>query len=165
MSSNNKLNFYYRVIEIDKNNHSFVVRYWTDKIGEDYLATVMDENNNIVRNDDGYPVRCMTDINITLYDKPNPSKSDIEELIVSNANLQWLNLREQLSSSNTNYDMSNVSSILNQTKLAERDIQLSGLPVNIDVENNLKILYPDKDINLIISEPESGNAKVTIKQL
>lgn len=84
----------YRIIDKNVNEHSILVRYYTNKITEDFLANSFDEDNKIIRTKDGYPVRCRTDTNITIY-KTDSTEKEIDELIQGHAPVQWLKLQTE----------------------------------------------------------------------
>ena len=84
----------YRIISLDHKENSAIIRFYTDTINEDFLASSFDINNNIVRTDAGYPERCRTDVNITFY-KTDSTEKEIDELIQSHAPVQWLKLQTE----------------------------------------------------------------------
>ena len=69
------MNVHSRIISCDNYNHSMIVRYWTDIITENSLATHFDNNGNIVMDSNGYPSRCLTDVNYCLEKYPKPLSS------------------------------------------------------------------------------------------
>ena len=91
----------YRIIDKNIDDHSILVRYYTDKITEDDLANSFDEDNKIIRTKDGYPVRCRTDTNITIY-KVESTQEEIETIIKNNAQIDWFNIHENDLKSNSN---------------------------------------------------------------
>lgn len=85
----------YRILNVDLNEHSIYVRYYTDIITEDSLATEFDENNN-VRYKDGFPTRCRTDYHLNIWQIPSPSEEELKTLIMSSAPINWFMLQESI---------------------------------------------------------------------
>lgn len=83
----------YRIVSIDHKEHSMVVRYFTDILTEDSLATQFDIDNNIVR-EKGIPVRCRTDYNITIWER-ELTDNQLHSTIKEHAPIQWLELLER----------------------------------------------------------------------
>ena len=83
----------YRIININVDEHSMLVRYYTDKNTEDLLASSFDNDNQIIRHADGYPLRCRTDTHMTIYNITS-SKEEIEKHIQMNAPIDWFKLQE-----------------------------------------------------------------------
>ena len=85
----------YRIISLDHKENSAIIRFYTDTINEDFLASSFDINNNIVRTDVGYPERCRTDVNITFYNHES-TPEELDELIKSHAPVTWFELQEKI---------------------------------------------------------------------
>ena len=77
----------YKIIEINSDDHSIVVRFYTSKVTEADLAVQVDEKGNVVR--------ARTDFNIDLP-VPPPTGMALERLILRYAPLQWLDKREAI---------------------------------------------------------------------
>lgn len=110
-----ELKINYRVLGCDKENHSMLVRYWTDNITEEDLANRFDEYGKIIYSIEGYPSQTRTDVNISFFSNPNPSEQDIKKMIESGAPTFWLHNLEQIKSGNTAYCLANVESIVGAT--------------------------------------------------
>jgi hypothetical protein len=82
------MNLRYRVIGMNQNEFSIVVRYYTDVLTEHDLRVDPEDATDP-------PVHCRTDTNITLYD-PAMSEQELHLLIMSNANTKWLLLQERV---------------------------------------------------------------------
>ena len=111
------MNVHSRIISYNNDDNSFVVRYWTDVISEMTLASFFDNQNRVVMDSNGYPQRCRTDYNITIYNKPDPTKEDIDKLIKNQAPKQWLYITEQKAIGNIHFDLSNVSDMIGQENI------------------------------------------------
>ena len=88
------MKIYYRIISVDKKEHSAVVRYFTDKITEDSLASSFNDDGSIVRTESGYSARCRTDVNITIFDS-DFSPEQIDSHFQSSAPAAWFELQEK----------------------------------------------------------------------
>lgn len=105
----------YRVLSVDESEHTAVVRYWTDILTEESLATEFTPSGDIRMNPNGYPERCRTDYNLSFYNTTNPSTNDVITIIKSSAPTKWLYIKEQLNLSNSQYNLANISSMVNIT--------------------------------------------------
>lgn len=95
------MKIYYRILNINDNDHSLVVRYWTDNITELSLCSEFDKDNLPLITDDGYPVRCRSDVSVTFYNNLNPSQNAIVEIIKVNAPVDWFRLLESVKDPDT----------------------------------------------------------------
>lgn len=86
------LKIHSRILSVDETEHSIVVRYWTDEINENVLATAFDSEGNISRNEDGTPVRCRTDFNLTVY-KEGATEEEILDQIARSAPVEFFKLK------------------------------------------------------------------------
>ena len=77
----------YKIIEINSDDHSIVVRFYTDKVTEADLAVQVDEKGSVVR--------ARTDFNIDLP-VPPPTGQALEKFILRYAPREWLDKREAL---------------------------------------------------------------------
>ena len=78
----------YKIIEINSDDHSIVVRFYTDKVTEADLAVQVEEGT-------GKVMRCRTDFNIDQPD-PSPTGPALEKFILRYAPREWLNKREAI---------------------------------------------------------------------
>ena len=99
-------------IEIDEENHSFVVRYWTDIVSENSLSVYFDANNNPIMDANGYPSRCRTDYHLTCFNSSNPTDDDIDIMIKRSAPLQFLKLQEIIATQSDNLNLENVNKMV-----------------------------------------------------
>lgn len=88
----------YRIIEVFDNDHQIMVRYYTDKFSEDNLMAVPNKHAN------GMPVRCRTDIPITLP-IPEPNETDLTKLILSYCPTSFFEKLEMLENPSVNTSM------------------------------------------------------------
>jgi hypothetical protein len=99
------MNIHYKIVEVWPNDHLIVARFWTDLLSEEFLAS--DSN----RNEDGTPVRCRTDVSLTLP-IPAPTGEALEKLILMNAPTAWLQTLENVQNPNVNTDMSAIENLV-----------------------------------------------------
>lgn len=89
------MNINYRILEINDDEHCITIRFWTDDTTEDSMASFFDQNGDIVRTDEGYPVRCRTDYNISFENINNPTIDDLEKIVNSNFPYGWFKTIEK----------------------------------------------------------------------
>jgi hypothetical protein len=78
---------YYRVLSVDDKEHTFVVRYWTDKLSE--IDLKVDP-----RDHEDPPIKCRTDYNITAWEH-DMTPDELHEQIVQSAPKQWFAVKEK----------------------------------------------------------------------
>jgi hypothetical protein len=83
------MNIHYRVVEVWPENHSIVVRYWTDNVTEEFLKA--DDN----RKPDGSPWRCRSDTSLT-FPVPAPTGDELDKWIKKNAPVAYLETQEKV---------------------------------------------------------------------
>lgn len=98
----------YRVLSYSNEDHTMTVRYWTDIISEDDIASSFDEYNRIIYDLNGHPVRTRSDVNIT-FTNPNPSAVEVMNKISISSPSMWLYNMEQNRLTNTQYSLENVA--------------------------------------------------------
>ena len=134
------MNIHYKIVEVWPNDHLIVARFWTDLLSEEFLAS--DSN----RNEDGTPVRCRTDISLTLP-IPAPTGEALEKLILMNAPTVWLQTLENVQNPNVNTDMSSIESLV-------------GVVTSKSVDEIKKIINPNQAQQLSDEEISSLIAKI-----
>jgi hypothetical protein len=103
------MNIHYKIVEVWPNDHLIVARYWTDTVSEESLAS--DSN----RKEDGTPVRCRSDVAITLP-IPAPTGIELEKIILANAPRAWLETLEKVADPNIDTSLNDIQSLLGVTK-------------------------------------------------
>lgn len=99
----------YKVIEVWPNDHLIVVRYYTDKLSENELASWSELK------EDGTPVRCRTDVSISVP-IPEPTEQELEKIIIANAPINGLKTLEMIKDPLIDTTMITASSLLNVEK-------------------------------------------------
>ena len=95
------MNIHYKIVEVWPSDHLIVVRYWTDILSEEFLASNPD------RNEDGTPVRCRSDVSLTLP-VPAPIGKELEYFIGDNAPIHWLKTLENVQAPDIDTSMSDI---------------------------------------------------------
>jgi len=103
------MNIHCKIVEVWPEDHLIVARYWTDVITEEMLAS--DSN----RKENGTPVRCRTDVSITLP-VPTPSIEEIDAIIKRNVPLEWLKMLEAKKDPNINTEVDHINNLVNVEK-------------------------------------------------
>jgi hypothetical protein len=127
------MKIHYKIVEVWPDSHSIVVRYWTDLISEEFLAS--DDQ----RNEQGSPIRCRSDVSITLP-VPTPEGAELEKIILSNAPRDWLNLLQLVNDPNVDTDLNSIQSLIGvtNTKTIE-DVQQNTTSAPTDVLSDEEI--------------------------
>jgi len=132
------MNLHYKIVEVWPSDHLIVVRYWTDILSEEFLAS--DEN----RREDGTPVRCRTDVSLTLA-IPAPVGEDLEKIIVGSAPIDWLKTLEKVQMPEVDTSM---DSILN---IKDQQFTVVGAEKKIASDDSVNLLT-DEEIEEIIQK-------------
>lgn len=103
------MNLKYKIVEVWPNDHLIVVRYYTDKLKEKELASFPEMR------DDGSPVRCRTDVSISLP-IPEPTPDEIDNIIMANAPLESLKRLEMVKDPKIDTTMPSSMALLNKEK-------------------------------------------------
>jgi hypothetical protein len=102
------MNLYYRIIEHDEKDRTIVVRYHTDDLTEQELASSPDLR------EDGTPVRCRSDVALTIP-IPEPSELGLHKMILRAAPKKALENLEIVKQNDTELlKLENLNKILNK---------------------------------------------------
>ena len=104
------MNIHYKIVEVWPQDHLIVARFWTDILSEEFLASGPD------RKEDGTPVRCRSDISLTLP-IPAPNGEDLEKLILNNAPIVWLQTLEDVHNPNIDTSLNELQDLVGMTKV------------------------------------------------
>lgn len=135
----------FKIISVDSNNHSVVVRYFSDAISEDELASEFDVDGNIVRDETGSPSRCRTDYNIEIREFPSPSESKLKEILSKYAPSEFFNILEKVKDPSVDTSMSSA--------MLMKNVVYETIPANNNVMTDDKI---NELINSIVNSPSSN---------
>ena len=112
----------YRILNVEEAQHSMVVRYWTDKVTEEMLAVDFEPNGKVRLTRNGYPVRCITDYNLTFFENISPTEEEVEHYIMKNAPSAWLKLKEEVLDPNVKTNLQVVKDLINIEKSFEVNV-------------------------------------------
>ena len=116
------MNVRYRILKVDPQEHSIIVRYFTDIITEEMLCNEFDSNNNPILTKEGYPKICRTDYHINIFQTPSPSQEEILNIINQNAPVAWLKLQEDIKNPKVDTSLSFIKSLINNVGLVTIDL-------------------------------------------
>ena len=103
------MNIYYKIVEVWPQDHLIVVRYFTDTITENELASAPGTKP------DGTPVRCRTDVSISIP-IPEPTEEELKKIILFNCPVEFFKTQEKLKDPEIDTSMSSYQSQLNVVK-------------------------------------------------
>jgi hypothetical protein len=109
------MNIQYKIVEVWPNDHLIVARYWTDIITEEMLNSDPNSSN---RKDDGSPIRCRTDVAISIP-IPIPEEKELKELILKNAPIDFLKTLEKVQDPTIDTSMSKLLDLQGKTFMQE----------------------------------------------
>jgi len=149
----------YKIIDVDPSQHSIVVRYYTDLLSEDSLATSFNSDGSIARRSDGSPQRCQTDYNFNLWQTNPPlTTDDIKKIANDGAPYDWFKLKHDILDPDVDTSLSAVSSLIDQEFVAEKPISVVELAVQNETQENADIESEiQKIIDSITSNSSSAN--------
>ena len=102
----------YKIIEVNEAEHSIVVRYYTDKITEESLAT--DILDGVIR-------RGRTDYSIDLP-VPPPLGKKLHDFIIAKAPFDWFNSKENVLDPNIDTSLDSIKEYMHVEFKAERPL-------------------------------------------
>jgi hypothetical protein len=88
------MNLHYRILNLDENEFSFTVRYFTDLLSERDLSIDPNEQSEA-------PARCRTDYNLNLW--RDMSEAQLHQHIAQSAPVLWLARKERAKAKSPEY--------------------------------------------------------------
>lgn len=122
------MNLHYKIVEVWPQDHLVVIRYWTDVLSEELLAS------NDIRKEDGTPERCRSDVSVTLP-IPAPEGAELEKLLISYAPLEWLKTMEKIQAPEIDTSMDGIMKL----KDASFTVDISKLETQFDTMTDEQI--------------------------
>ena len=95
------MNIHYKIVEVWPDDHLIVVRYWTDIITEQFLASSDQQL------EDGSPARCRSDVSLSIP-IPTPDAEELDLLIFRNAPVYFLQTLENVQNPDVDTSMSSI---------------------------------------------------------
>ena len=110
----------YKIVGFSTEEHTIVVRYYSDVTTEEDLAVRDVDTGEIIRHSDtdGTIKNCRTDVNITLWDVPALTGSDLDEYISRHAPKQWFEILEKIKDPAIDTTLSTIKDMVGE----ERDV-------------------------------------------
>lgn len=99
----------YKIVEVWPNDHTIVVRYYSDTISELELMSAPGLR------EDGTPIRCRTDVSLSIP-VPEPSEEELKKIILFNCPIGFFETQEKIKDPTVNTAMSVSTSLLNVEK-------------------------------------------------
>jgi hypothetical protein len=111
----------YKIIQVTPEQHSIVVRYYTDSLTEELLCVHRDEDGEPIRNEDGMIERCRYDLNITLFKTAGslPTGEALKERIVGCAPHVHMELEEKINDPSVDTSLSALVDLIGQEVVFE----------------------------------------------
>jgi len=134
------MNLHYKIVEVWPQDHLVVIRYWTDALSEEFLAS------NDIRKEDGTPERCRSDVSVTLP-IPAPEGAELEKLLIGYAPLDWLKTMEKIQAPDIDTSMANIMKLKDATFTADAS----------KIENGVDNIMTDEQIQEMIDKITSSN--------
>lgn len=132
------MKIHYKIVEVWPNDHLIVVRYWTDLITEEFLASGPEKL------EDGSPVRCRSDVALSIPIPP-PSDSELQTFILNNAPSAFLQTLEDIQNPEIDTSMSSILSLKGKQFTGEKVPQ----PENFEPGSEKKELTEEEIEKLI----------------
>lgn len=101
------MNLYYKIVEVHPEQHSIVVRFYTDVVSERSLAVQTGERGNILR--------ARTDLSIDLP-YPVPIGDELAQYILARAPAQWLRTQEAVQDPEIDTSMADLLPLIGKAK-------------------------------------------------
>ena len=135
------MQIYYKIVEVWPQEHSIVVRYFTNTITENELASAPGTRP------DGTPVRCRTDVSISIP-IPEPTEEELRKIILFNCPIEFFKTQEKLKDPEIDTTMSTFQTQLNVVKTSTlEEIEALRVPA-IPTQEQLT----EEEINNLISQ-------------
>ena len=150
----------FRILKKIPQEHSVIVRYYSDLLSEDALASTfrLDENNNTVidRDESGFPKGCRTDYNIGVWNidmtHASANSTDFINYISAHAPFDWFELQHATMNTEIDTTMALVDTIIGSEFEAIRPIT----PSITYSQNSLTDTQIEELINSMIANATSS---------
>ena len=137
----------FRILNKELEQHSVVVRYYSDFFTEDLLATsfTVDSNGDkiIDRGADGKPLRCQTDYNINIWNvqatQIGANSNAIIDYLSRSAPFDWFDLKQSVMNAEVDTNMVAIDPLIGMEFQTERPITIiSDNVTEQEIENLIK---------------------------
>lgn len=138
------MNLHYKIVEVWPQDHLVVIRYWTDALSEEFLAS------SDIRKEDGTPERCRSDVSVTLP-IPAPEGEDLEKLFLSYAPLDWLKTLEKIQAPEIDTSMNHILEVKDQVfSVPNVEKAIAGESINVLTDEEIEKMIQ----NITVSKTE-----------
>lgn len=135
----------FRILNKELEQHSVVVRYYSDFFTEDLLATsfTVDSNGDkiIDRGADGKPLRCQTDYNINIWNvqatQIGANSNAIIDYLSRSAPFDWFDLKQSVMNAEVDTNMVAIDPLIGMEFQTERPITSDNITEQ-EIENLIK---------------------------
>ena len=141
------MNIHYKIVEVWPNDHLIVARYWTDIVSEEFLNS---NPNNSYRKDDGTPLRCRSDVALSIP-IPAPDEEALKEIILKNAPYEFLKMLENVQNPEIDTSMSEILAIKDKPFVLE-NAELLLEKINGNTQKELTEEEIEKLIELVTNK-------------
>lgn len=115
------MNIKYKIISVDPSEHTMVVRFYTDLLTEEKLASIRNSDGSPAEVDEnGNILRCRTDMNIAIWQVPAPTGEELHQYILEHAPVAWFELQEKIANPNIDTSMAELLSKVGQEVVYEK---------------------------------------------
>lgn len=135
------MNLKYKIVEVWPNDHTIVVRYYSDILPEIELMSAPGLK------EDGTPIRCRTDISLSVP-VPEPNEEELKKFIMINCPVNFFEIQEKIKNSTIDTSMSVSHGLLNVEKTTTME-EISSLLTPPDTKQNE---LTDDDIEKLLSK-------------
>lgn len=104
----------YKIIEVHPDQHSIVVRFYTDEISEEKLVSQFNEDGSPLMTSEGNIARCRTDYSINIWKVPAPEGQELHDTIVRGAPVDWLKLQGLILDDSVDTSMNHIHALKHQ---------------------------------------------------
>jgi len=143
----------FKIIDVDSSQHSMIVRYYTNLLTEDSLATSYNPDGTIARRSDGSPQRCQTDYNFNIWQTDPPiTEEQIKKIANDGAPYDWFKLRHDILDPQIDTSLNVVSNLLNTEFDAIKPVFSIDTIDTIDTNANTESTLSEDHIENLINE-------------
>jgi hypothetical protein len=151
------MDIHYKIVEVNPNEHSIVVRYFTDTLTEEKLS-VDPENKHTL--EDGSPLRCRTDYFLNLP-VPAPTGEALQRFIMERAPVMWFDIHDKINDPNVDTSLSELSSLIGVKNTINVNVSFDPPVVNTDAATSGEDpnrQMTDDDILELLAKAKQGTA-------
>jgi phosphoribosylformylglycinamidine (FGAM) synthase PurS component len=150
----------FKIIDIDSSQHSMIVRYYTNLLTEDSLATSYNPDGTIARRSDGSPQRCQTDYNFNIWQTDPPiTEEQIKKIANDGAPYDWFKLRHDILDPQIDTSLNVVSNLLNTEFDAIKPVfSIDTIDTNANTESTLSEDHIENLINELLNNSSANTS-------